>query len=85
MNELTRKNENLLDKIMTPTRAHISPADVLKLLETGDKTEAHIRRVLNLSGIQWKKLRAVMLHNWQIATISGKEKTYTALHIERTK
>jgi hypothetical protein len=63
-----------------------TPSEVLKLLSSGDKTEAQIKKRLKLSGLQWIKLRSDLLNNWQIATVGqGDRKQYTLLNIARTK
>ena len=67
-------------------RSHTSPADVLELLATGDKTTEQIRYALKLSGNQWNKLRSFLLYRWQIGTVGrGAGKQYTKLNIERTR
>ncbi len=67
-------------------RAHASPVDVLRLLESGDKTSKQIIKRLGISANQWTILRGQMLDNWQIGTVGkGENKRYTKLNIARTK
>lgn len=63
-------------------RSHASPLDVLRLLESGDKTSKQIIWKLKISANQWTILRGQMLKAKLIGIVLGHGK-YTLLKGKR--